>query len=63
MKKNSRAHIANPGPPRPRALRLSREIVRVLSEADLARAAGGSNCDSTSFTTEHTRDGGVAARA
>lgn len=61
MKKNMRAHIANPEPQRRRALKLSRETVKVLSTTDLARAAGGSGCDTGSFTTPHTRtDGGGA---
>lgn len=54
MKKNTRAHIANPEPRKQRVLRLSRETVKVLSPTDLARAAGGSwtQCDTTSWTTQ-----------
>ena len=65
MKKNTRAHVANPEPRKRRKLRLARDTVKVLSSTDLARAAGGSvtSCDTTSYTTEHTRtagDGGGA---
>lgn len=63
MKKTTRAHIANPEPGKRRALRLSRETVKVLNSADLARAAGGSACVTTSFTTEHTDgNGGVVKK-
>jgi hypothetical protein len=59
MKKHTRTQIANPETRKRRALKLSRETVKVLSSADLARAAGGSNCNTTSFTTEHTDGSGV----
>jgi hypothetical protein len=52
MKKNTRARISNPESTRRRALRLERETVRVLSETDLARAAGGSTCDTGSYPTD-----------
>ena len=55
MKKNTRAHVANPEPRKWRVLRLSHETVRVLSPTDLARAAGGSACVTTSYTTDRTR--------
>jgi len=60
MKKNTRTQIANPDTRRRRALKLSRETVKVLSSTDLARAAGGSNCNTTSYTTKHIDGGGVA---
>ncbi len=53
MKKNTRGRSANPEPRKQRVLRLAHETVRVLTAADLARAAGGSNCDTTSWTTDH----------
>jgi len=61
MKKNTRAHVANPEPRKRRVLRLSHETVRVLSPTDLVRAAGGSGCDTTSYTTNktHTDSGGT----
>lgn len=58
MKKNTRAHVANPEPQRRRALRLARDTVRLLNSSDLARAAGGSGCDTSSYTTEFTRTNG-----
>lgn len=51
MKKNTRAHNANPEPRKRRALQLSYETVRVLSSTGLARAIGGS-CDTTTNPTE-----------
>jgi hypothetical protein len=61
MKKNTRAHITNPESRKRRELRLSRETVRVLGPTELARAAGGSGCDTTSFSTEHTHTAGGGA--
>lgn len=59
MKKTTRTHAANPEPRKRRALKLSRETVRLLSSTDLARAAGGSiGCNTTSFTTKHTDSDG-----
>jgi|tagenome__1003787_1003787.scaffolds.fasta_scaffold14231267_1 hypothetical protein len=64
MKKNTRARITNPEPRKRRELRLSRETVRVLSPTELVRAAGGSGCDTTSFSTVHTHtDGGAGVAA
>jgi hypothetical protein len=57
MKKNTRAHVANPEPGRRRALRLSHETVRMLNPTDLARAAGGSGCDTTSWTSDKKAPG------
>lgn len=60
MKKNTRAHVANPEPRRRRELRLAHETVRVLNPIDLARAAGGSGCVTTSWTSDKkTLDSGV----
>ncbi|HEX3760135.1 MAG TPA: hypothetical protein VHW23_15570 [Kofleriaceae bacterium] len=40
---------------------LSRDTVRVLSTDDLARAAGGSGCDTTTWPTKTLQsNGGVA---
>ena len=50
MKKNTRAHHANPEPRSRRALRLSNETIRVLSSTDLTHAIGG--CDSTTTPTQ-----------
>jgi hypothetical protein len=63
MKKNTRAPIAKPARSKRRVLRLTHETIRVLSPADLARAAGGSDtqCSTTSYTTEHTDNSGVTA--
>lgn len=64
MKKNTRAHVADPEPRRRRALRLAHETVRVLSPTDLARAAGGSGCVTTSWTTDKkTLDSGGTTQA
>ncbi|HEX8114746.1 MAG TPA: hypothetical protein VF516_43750 [Kofleriaceae bacterium] len=52
MKKNTRGRSANREPKKQRVLRLAQETVRVLNPADLARAAGGSGCDTTSWTTD-----------
>lgn len=52
MKKNKRAHSANPESRNRRALRLSHETVRVLSSTDLTRAIGGDGCNSTSNPTD-----------
>lgn len=60
MKKNTRSHVANPEPQRRRTLKLSRETVKVLSSTDLAAAAGGSGCDTTSYTTQTAPNGGGA---
>jgi len=60
MNKNTRGHVANPEPKRRRALKLSRDTVRVLSATELARAVGGSGgCDTTSYTSEHVNGTGV----
>jgi hypothetical protein len=53
MKKNTRAHHANPEPRSRRALRLSNETIRVLSSNDLANAFGGV-CDSTTTPTQNS---------
>ena len=57
MKKNTRAQVANPER-KQRRLQLSRETVRTLGANELARAAGGSHCETTSWTTEQHTDGG-----
>jgi len=54
MKKKSRRHITNSEPEKPRSLELSRETVRVLGANELSHAAGGSGCDTTSYTSEIT---------
>jgi hypothetical protein len=51
MKKTSRG-ITHPEPTRRRGLRLSKEAIRTLLPEDLARAAGGADCVTTSWTTE-----------
>jgi hypothetical protein len=51
--KRTRRRITNPELSR-RALYLSQETIRNLSSADLAQAAAGVGCDTTSLTTEHT---------
>ena len=58
MKKNTRAHTGNPESQKRHVLKLSGETVRVLRSTDLARAAGGSGCDTTSYTTEQHTDSG-----
>jgi hypothetical protein len=59
MKKNTRAHVANPELTRRRVPRLSRDTVRVLTPTDLGHAAGGSGCITTTDPTVHTHtDGG-----
>lgn len=52
MKKTIRRQTMNSDPARRRRLELGRETVRTLDADDLARAAGGSGCDTTSFATE-----------
>lgn len=54
MKKKSRRRITDSEPTKQRRLALARETVRVLGADDLAQAAGGSGCDTTSFATETT---------
>jgi len=58
MKKITRAHVANPESSGRRAPRLSGETVRVLTPTDLAHAAGGSGCITTTDPTVHTRGTG-----
>ncbi|HEX8114744.1 MAG TPA: hypothetical protein VF516_43740 [Kofleriaceae bacterium] len=53
MKKKIRQRTS-PESTRQRRLELSRETVRTLGENDLARAVGGSVCDTTSWTTDRT---------
>jgi hypothetical protein len=53
MKKKVRRRITDLEP-RKRRLELSREMVRVLGADDLSQAAGGSGCDTTSYTSEIT---------
>jgi hypothetical protein len=61
MKKITRAHVASLEPSRRRVPRLSSETVRVLTPTDLARAAGGSGCITTTDPTIRTAsgDGGI----
>jgi hypothetical protein len=54
MKKTTRAHVANPESSSRRAPRLSGETVRVLTPTDLAHAAGGSGCVTTTDPTKRT---------
>ncbi len=61
MKKNTRGRSANPEPRKQRVLRLAHETVRVLTSGDLRHAAGGSGCDTTSWTTDQTLGGGGGA--
>lgn len=58
MKKNTRAQVANPEC-KQRRLQLSRETVRTLDASELARAAGGSHCETTSWTTDQHPDSGT----
>jgi hypothetical protein len=58
MKKNTRAQVANPER-KQRRLQLSRETVRTLDASELARAAGGSGCETTSYTTDQNPDSGT----
>jgi len=58
MKKTARAHVATPESQRRRAPRLSGETVRVLTPTDLARAAGGSGCITTTDPTVRTNGTG-----
>jgi hypothetical protein len=58
MKKTTRARTEQPEEGRRRVLQLSQETVRVLSPTSLARAAGGSGCTTTSYTTERTNGAG-----
>jgi hypothetical protein len=51
MKKTMRAAVSNPESRSRRALRVTRETVRVLSATDLGRAAGGSGCITTTDPT------------
>ena len=52
MKKTTRQQTMNSDPARKRRLQLPRETVRTLGADDLERAAGGSGCDTTSYTSE-----------
>lgn len=52
MKKKIRRRITNSQPSTQRRLQLARETVRTLGEDDLAQAVGGSDCNTTSWTTE-----------
>ena len=52
MRKKLKTAITNSEPKYRYRLGLSRETVRVLGADDLSRAAGGSNCDTGSNTTE-----------
>jgi len=54
MKKITRAHVAHSESQRRRAPRLSGETVRVLTPTDLAHAAGGSGCVTTTDPTVRT---------
>jgi hypothetical protein len=54
MKKMTRRQMMNADPARQRRLELARETVRTLGADELARAAGGSGCDTTSYTSEKT---------
>jgi len=54
MKKTIRRQTTNANPARQRRLELARETVKTLGADDLARAAGGSGCDTTSYTSEQT---------
>jgi hypothetical protein len=54
MKKTTRAHVANPEQSKRRVPRLSRETVRTLTSTDLAHAAGGSGCITTTDPTVRT---------
>lgn len=58
MKKNTRAQVANPER-KQRRLQLSRETVRTLDASELTRAAGGSVCETTSWTTDQHPDSGT----
>lgn len=55
MKKTSRRMTGQE--PTGRVLRLSRESIRVLSLAEMAAAAGGSACITTSWSTESVVSG------
>lgn len=61
MKKNTRGRSANPEPRKQRVLQLAHETVRMLTSDDLTRAAGGSGCDTTSWTTDQTQTQGGGA--
>lgn len=54
MKKKIRQQMTNSQQARQRKLGLVWETVRTLGEDDLSRAAGGSGCDTTSYTTKQT---------
>ena len=54
MKKTTRAHVANPELSRRRAPRLTLETFRSLTQTDLAHAAGGSGCVTTTEPTVRT---------
>ena len=56
MKKTIRG-ITHEESSRRRVLRLSKEAIRTLSSGELMRAAGGSVCDTTSWTTEQHTNG------
>jgi hypothetical protein len=53
MKQPSRREVSNPES-RQRGLRLSKDVIRTLTAADLARAVGGS-CETGSLTTDGTK--------
>lgn len=55
MKKKTKRPITNSEPRNQRKLELSRETVRVLGANDLSHAAGGSGCDTTSWTSWSTK--------
>ncbi|HEX3760137.1 MAG TPA: hypothetical protein VHW23_15580 [Kofleriaceae bacterium] len=52
-KKTTRPNTTNSEPAWRRRLELARDTVRTLAADDLAHAAGGSACDSTSWTSKH----------
>lgn len=51
MKKETRRGIANSESKKQRGLRLSKDMIRTLTSADLSQAVGGS-CSTGSLTTE-----------
>jgi hypothetical protein len=55
MKKKTRRRITDSGPTMQRRLQLARETVRTLGPEDLSQAAGGSDCVTTSWTTEKNK--------
>lgn len=52
MKKTIRQRRMNLERARRRKLELSRDTVRMLDSDELLRAAGGGDCDTTSWTTD-----------